>query len=170
MLERIGLTINLTLFLHFPTQLFATLPSELTVISYANCVVLNMLQMDGQHAVWGDARTTSFPVLRRASHESRVRDKHFPPGRNDHIVQHAHQSHRGHVSLWVLSPTFLWEFPLVHSTSTNHSRPQPSVCVQDICKLFQWCLLVVTIKERMKFFFMFVPCIPNIKTLLLKSN
>ena len=35
MLERIGSTVNLTLLLHCPTQLFATIPSQLTVISYA---------------------------------------------------------------------------------------------------------------------------------------
>jgi len=51
MFERIGRTINLTLLLHFPTQLFTTLPSQLTVISFVNCVLLNMLQMDGQHSV-----------------------------------------------------------------------------------------------------------------------
>ena len=107
--------------------------------------------MDGQHSVWGYAHSTSFSVLRRASHEGRVRDKHFPPGRNDHIVQHAHQSHRAHVSLWILSVKFLWECPLVHSANTNHNKPQRSVFVQDICRLFKWCLFVVTTKQRMKF-------------------
>ena len=114
------------------------------------CVLLNMLQMDCQHSVWGDTRTTSFPVLWRASHEGTVRDQHLPPGRNVHIVQHAHQNHRAHVSLWVLSAKFLWERPLVHSSCTNHNRPHRSVYVQDICKLFQWCLLVVTTKLRIK--------------------
>jgi len=150
-LERIRLTTNLTVLLHFPTQLFATLPSQLTVISYANCVLLNMLQMDGQHSVWGDAHSTSFSVLRRASHEGAVQDKHFPPGRNDHIVQHAHQCHRAHVSLWVLSAKFLWECRLVHSANTNHNIPQRSAFVQDIRRIFKWCLLVVTTKQRMKF-------------------
>ena len=150
-LERIGRTTNITVLLHFPTQLFATLPIQLTVISYANSVLLNMLQMDGQYSVWGDAHSTSFSVLRRASHEGTVWDKHFPPGRNDHFVQHAHQSNRAHVSLWVLPANYLWHCPLVHSANTNHNIPQLSVFVQDICRLFRWCLLFVNTEQRMKF-------------------